>query len=748
MRIKKIVAMLLCASVFFTGAGVTNCVGYAVENAESPEKDMKANSWRFSDGQPIEQGRSVQMYSAESDSSNAWRKVNGRYVNSKGEVIPGAEKKGIDVSEWNEKINWEEAIADGVEYAIIRCGWGMDYTDQDDDWWEYNVSECERLGIPYGVYLYSYATNTDRASSEADHALRLLQGHHPSYPVYFDMEDSSTQDVGNAMLGSIAKTFCDKVSAAGYRVGIYASLNWWNTYLTDPVFNNGAWSKWVAQWSDACTYTGAYDMWQCTEKGSVQGINGNVDLNFWMVKSSDAEPVDVADPYVIRYSSHMQSFGWGEEVNNGCQTGVTGYAKRMEAFKINVGEGYGDLGVEYQAYVNGDGWQQPVSNGEVAGTIGEAKAIGAVKISLTGSESEKYDIYYRTHCQTYGWLGWAKNGEAAGNQGYDKRMEALQIAVVEKGAQAPGSTEDAFRKMPTSVIYRSCVQGTGWQNPVADGAESGSTGQAKSLEGICVKIENTDCEGGVAYDVYMQSYGWLGEKSDYAENGIPQGNKRMEAMKIYLTGELAEYYDIYYRTHVQGFGWLDWAKNGEIAGTLDYAKRIEAIQIQLVEKGSAAPGNTGTSYKKAVIACSAHVQTLGWSSTVHDSETVGTTGLAKRLEAIKIAAVDKKLNSNIRFRVHVQTYGWQNWREGGEIAGTTGEAKRLEAVQIELTGELAEQYDIYYRTHCQSYGWLGWAKNGELAGTEGLSKRMEAMQIVLVEKGGIAPGETKGAFVK
>lgn len=596
MRIKKIVAMLLCASVFFTGVGVTNCVGYAVESTESPEKDMKANSWRFSDGQPIEQGRSVQMYSAESDSSNAWRKVNGRYVNSKGEVIPGAEKKGIDVSEWNEKINWEAAIADGVEYAIIRCGWGMDYTDQDDDWWEYNVSECERLGIPYGVYLYSYATNTDRASSEADHALRLLQGHHPSYPVYFDMEDSSTQDVGNAMLGSIAKTFCDKVSAAGYRVGIYASLSWWNTYLTDPVFNNGSWSKWVAQWSDACTYTGAYDMWQCTEKGSIQGINGNVDLNFWMVKSSDAEPVDVEDPNVIRYSSHMQSFGWGDEVNNGCQTGMTGYAKRMEAFKINVGEGYGDLGVEYQAYVNGDGWQQPVSNGEVAGTTGEAKAIGAVKISLTGIEADKYDIYYRTHCQTYGWLGWAKNGEAAGNQGYDKRVEALQIAVV--------------------------------------------------------------------------------------------------------------------------------------------------------EKGSAAPGNTGIPYKKAVIACSAHVQTLGWSNTVHDGETVGTTGMAKRLEAVKIAAVDEKLNSNIRFRVHVQTYGWQNWREGGEIAGTTGEAKRLEAVQIELTGELAEQYDIYYRTHCQSYGWLGWAKNGELAGTEGVSKRMEAMQIVLVEKGGNAPGDTKGAFVK
>ena len=90
------------------------------------------------------------------------------------------------------------------------------------------------------------------AKSEAAHVLRLLRGHTPSYPVYLDMEDSSTAGVGKKMLGSIAKTFCDTISNAGYKTGIYANLDWWSRLLTDPVFNNSSWSKWVAQYNTTC----------------------------------------------------------------------------------------------------------------------------------------------------------------------------------------------------------------------------------------------------------------------------------------------------------------------------------------------------------------------------------------------------------------------------------------------------------------------------------------------------------------
>ena len=108
--------------------------------------------------------------------------------------------------------------------------------------------------------------------------------------------------------------------------------------------------------------------------------------------------------------------------------------------------------------------------------------------------------------------------------------------------------------------------------------------------------------------------------------------------------------------------------------------------------------------------------------------------------------MDPEAVGSIRYRTHVQTYGWQDWVTDGEASGTSGESKRLEAIRIELTSEMADQYDVYYRVHAQSFGWLGWAKNGEEAGTSGYSKRLEAIEIVLVEKGGEAPGNTDNCY--
>ena len=95
-------------------------------------------------------------------------------MSSNGTPIPGATKKGIDVSVHNGKIDWQKVKNDGIDFAIIRCGYGQNMTSQDDAYWEYNVSECERLGIPYGVYLYSYANTLAKAKSEAQHVLLSL----------------------------------------------------------------------------------------------------------------------------------------------------------------------------------------------------------------------------------------------------------------------------------------------------------------------------------------------------------------------------------------------------------------------------------------------------------------------------------------------------------------------------------------------------------------------------------------------
>ena len=266
----------------------------------------------------------------------------------------------------------------------------------------------------------------------------------------------------------------------------------------------------------------------------------------------------------VAYSTHVQSYGWQADKFNGMTSGTTGLGKRLEAIKIKVGGEY-DLGVTYQTHVQTLGWGNWVDDGALSGTTGQAKRLEAIRIKLTGNDADKFDVYYRVHAQTFGWLGWAKNGETAGTSGFAKRLEAIQIYVVPKG-MTPSSGTSAVSYVqygkaasksdqPGLINYATHVQKLGWQPWVSDGVVSGTTGQAK----------------------------------------------RLEAIEIKLTGELAEKYDVYYRVHAQTFGWLNWAKNGQTAGTVGYAKRLEGIQIVLVPKGGKAPSATPLNDGRACI---------------------------------------------------------------------------------------------------------------------------------------------------
>lgn len=178
--------------------------------------------------------------------------------------------KLIDVSEHNGTIDWEQVKNSGY-HAIIRVGYGNDQADQDDKQWARNISEVERLGIPHGVYIYSYATDTGMAQSEAQHVLRLISGRELQYPVYFDSEQDGTQGVAKAC----AEAFGDVIEAAGYQCGVYASLSWWNSNLAGLE----RFSKWVAAWHDESQGQAGCDIWQYTSDGSVAGISGRVDMN-------------------------------------------------------------------------------------------------------------------------------------------------------------------------------------------------------------------------------------------------------------------------------------------------------------------------------------------------------------------------------------------------------------------------------------------------------------------------------------
>lgn len=326
--------------------------------------------------------------------------------------------------------------------------------------------------------------------------------------------------------------------------------------------------------------------------------------------------------------------------------------------------------------------------------------------------------------------------------GSEEKIKQLGVADANGIVAALGLTKAVANTNP-SVTYQTHVQDYGWQEWKNDGEMSGTSGQSKRLEGINIKLQNLS--GSVEYQTHVQDIGWQGWKSNGVMAGTSGQSKRLEAIKIKLSGDAANKYDIYYRVHAQDYGWLGWAKNGESAGSEGYSKRLEGIEIKLVKKGEAAPGSTSRSFVCKTITYQTHVQNIGWQAEKADGEVSGTSGQSLRLEAIKIK-LGSSIDGGLTYATHVQDIGWQSFVSNGQLSGTSGQSKRLEAIKINLTGNAANQYDIYYRVHAQNFGWLGWAKNGQSAGTAGYSYRLEAIQIVLVPKGGNAPGSTTNHY--
>ncbi len=212
------------------------------------------------------------------------------------------------------------------------------------------------------------------------------------------------------------------------------------------------------------------------------------------------------------------------------------------------------------------------------GTIAPADDSG----SLEPAEDPNISVTYQTHVQTYGWQDWVSDGAMSGTSGEAKRLEGIKIKL---------GNQDGIR-------YRTHVQTYGWQGWKQDGAVSGTSGQAKRLEGIEIRLVDPEFSGDVRYKTHVQTYGWQDWVSNGAMSGTSGQAKRLEAIQIELTGDMAAQYDIYYRVHAQTFGWMGWAHNGEPAGTAGYAKRLEGIEIQLVLKGGNPPGSTENYFRE------------------------------------------------------------------------------------------------------------------------------------------------------
>ena len=185
------------------------------------------------------------------------------------------EKIGIDISYYQGNIDFKKVKLSGIDFAILRIGYGM-YDNQKDKKFEDYYQGCKNNDIEVGVYLYSYALSVEDAEKEANLVLKWLNGRNLQLPVYFDIEDKSQAKLQKSVLNKICETFCNTIEKGGYWAGIYSNKNWADNIISGKELGK-RYTYWIAQYNDKCTYTGPYAMWQCSSKGRVNGINGYVD---------------------------------------------------------------------------------------------------------------------------------------------------------------------------------------------------------------------------------------------------------------------------------------------------------------------------------------------------------------------------------------------------------------------------------------------------------------------------------------
>ena len=679
----------------------------------------------------------------------------------------------VDLSQYNDSV---QTSSDDINFATLKTQvdavYIRSYSHANNT---FNVDmqavkyakSAKKAGLKFGFYFYFLPTaSLDDAKTQAHLFYDFIKDYSYALVPVLDVEDNS-KNISKAQLAAAVKAFTDEFTAiSGQPVMIY-TFPYFMKNNFDTSFKWSQYKLWIAHYNVSAPMEGIssswmpeslwcwsrWDMWQYTSTGTLSSVpnssGGALDLSyatkniFLSTPSADVSP-DTGAP-TVSYQTHVQDYGWQNWRDYGDTAGTSGQSKRLEAIRIMLDNT--DGGIQYRTHVQDYGWMDWTSDGLISGTSGQSKRLEAIEIKLTGVAADLYDVYYRVHAQNFGWMDWAKNGESAGTAGFSYRLEAIQIVLVAKGGVAPGETVCHFvNAADPGVVYTSYVQDYAWMAPVENGALSGTSGESKRLEALNMTLANVN--GGIEYSAHVQDYGWM----DWVSNGQTAGTlgqaKRLEAIKIRLTGDAATKYDVYYRIHAQNYGWLDWASNGAPAGTAGFSYRVEAVKVVLVPKGQPAPGETLCSFvdKNAPgVVYSTSVQDIGWMASLRNGAVSGTTGQAKRVEAMRISLAN--LDGGIEYHAFVQNIGWQAWVTAGNTAGTEGQSLRMEAMEMRLTGNAASQYDLYYKVYIQNMGWLDWAKNSAPSGTTGCECRIEAIRIVLVPKGGAAPGATANAFI-
>lgn len=189
---------------------------------------------------------------------------------------------GIDVSKWQGTIDWNAVKSSGISFVVIRCGYRGSSTGVlvKDPMFETNIKGATKAGLKVGLYFFSQAVNEKEAVEEASMAIALAKDYKISYPIFIDTEWTSggrANGISKDTRTAVCKAFCETIKSAGYTPGVYACKSWYQDSLNVSSLNG--YKIWLAQYASQPTYSSRYDMWQYSDKGKVNGISTNVDMN-------------------------------------------------------------------------------------------------------------------------------------------------------------------------------------------------------------------------------------------------------------------------------------------------------------------------------------------------------------------------------------------------------------------------------------------------------------------------------------
>lgn len=234
---------------------------------------------------------------------------------------------GVDVSSWQGSINWDKVAAAGVEFAFIRGAYRGTTAGAlgKDVRFETYIEDAQAAGIPVGVYIYSQAITVEEGIEEAEFLLELVAGYDIDLPLVIDYEYANGKgrlyeaNLTDRERTDICLAFCETVEAAGYEAMVYANAS----MLRDDMYAGELPRVWLAHYAEETGYAGEYEYWQCSDKGTVDGIGGSVDLDFWFKSAPEqSEPDEPVIPALSPFEDVTESDWFFSSVMQAYKAGI------------------------------------------------------------------------------------------------------------------------------------------------------------------------------------------------------------------------------------------------------------------------------------------------------------------------------------------------------------------------------------------------------------------------------------------